>query len=730
LRARRPICFCRVTRRLALIIALATACAPARAQPKAPPKAEARADLSSDSGISIDYTTGDLLAPTNARLVDTNLLLTADQIRYNQRTQVAVATGHVVLTRVGDRILADTVTYNGSDGTFTATNLRIGRFPYYIEGKTAEGNRDHVVVHEAIVTYNEPGKWQPTIHASSLTYSPGHYLRLSGGSVGIGSYRPIPVSRAGQDLSHHSSLTDVSFDGGYRRNLGAYTDTALNIPIADGMTAGPDLGIYTFRGVMLGPTSTYDMSDGDNSAMGYLKSGYIYDYGTRYTDILGNPVPPNRAYVEWHNDAQITDDFTITGDVNWSTDSEVIRDFHSKEFVPIQEPDNYLEAVYTSDNTFTSAFTRFQPDSFYPVQQRLPEIRFDVVPMAIGGGIYMRFNSGFAHLEDSPPDGGTYLEADRFDVFAGFTRPFSYKGMVDFTPVVGGRYTEYWDTEGATDPGGKGRALGELGFDADMKINAVFDYVNPLWGIDGLRHLLTPTLSYRYIPNGNEDSAWIPPIDRSTFTNYLPILELGDMRAVDQLQASNVLRLGIHNVLQTRDKTYGSRNLVTFDVDEDFLFQRAPGQTDFSDVHIDMVATPAHWLELRVEDTVSTERAAQRAIDSTVTVREGDVWSAGLGVGYLSDKYGTFFVPGLGYNPIIGVDTFHYEGRVRMNEEYDVFVRGDYDARDHLMVDQYYGFTQRVSNTWIVQYAVVFSQGLNDNQGHFGLEVNLNLVRF
>jgi hypothetical protein len=87
-------------------------------------------------------------------------------------------------------------------------------------------------------------------------------------------------------------------------------------------------------------------------------------------------------------------------------------------------------------------------------------------------------------------------------------------------------------------------------------------------------------------------------------------------------------------------------------------------------------------------------------------------------------------VPGLGYNPIIGVDTFHYEARVRMNEEYDVFVRGDYDARDHLMVDQYYGFTQRVSNTWIVQYAVVFSQGLNDNQGHFGLEVNLNLVRF
>jgi hypothetical protein len=85
------------------------------------------------------------------------------------------------------------------------------------------------------------------------------------------------------------------------------------------------------------------------------------------------------------------------------------------------------------------------------------------------------------------------------------------------------------------------------------------------------------------------------------------------------------------------------------------------------------------------------------------------VWSAGFGVGYLSDKYGTFYVPGLGYNPIVGVDTYHVRGRARLNEVYEAFVRGDYDARDHLFVDQYYGISQKISNTWIVEYAVVFS---------------------
>ncbi|HEY1848225.1 MAG TPA: LPS assembly protein LptD [Opitutaceae bacterium] len=712
-----------MTSRIALLLAAASlAAVHARAQ--------SSADLSADSGISIDYLTGDLVAKPNARLVDTGILLTADEIRFNQRTQVAQANGHVVLTREGDRILADSLTYEATSGKFTAKDLRVGRFPYYITGASAEGTKTQVIVHHATVTYREPGKWQPTIHANTLTYSAGHYLRLTGGDVGLANFHPIPLSRIGQDLTRASSLTDTSLDGGYRRSLGAYGEASLHIPVSAGVTVGPDLAIYTFRGLMLGPTGDYNVTTDGETVTGFLKSGYIYDLGTRYTDILDNPVPAGRAYVAWQHSQQIGDNLSITGDINWSTDSEVIRDFHAKDFVPVQEPDNYVEANYTGTNYFISSIARFQPDSFYPVQQRTPEIRYDLLPTEIPGGFYVRLNAGLAHLEELPPDGGTFLEADRFDTFFGVSRPMSFKGILDFTPVAGARYTEYWDTQGAAEDGGTGRALGELGFDADLKMSAVFDFKNQQWDIDGLRHLFTPTLSYRYIPDGAKDAAWIPPIDRTTFTNYLPIMELGDMRSIDQLEAENMLRLGLNNTIQTRDPEYGSRDLMTLNVDEDFLFRRAANQNDFSDIHLDFSATPAHWLELRVEDDVSTKRAAQRAIDSMITFREGDVWSVGFGVGYLSDRYGTFFVPGLGYNPIVGVDTYHYEAAVRMSEVYTLFVRGDYDARDNIYVDQYYGVIQRVSNTWNLQYAVVFSQGPNNHQGHFGLQVNLDIIRF
>ncbi len=709
-----------MTRRIALLLALAAL--PALAADPA-----GRADL---SGSHVEYVNDESIVTGGARLIDAGMLLTADEIRYNNKTNIAVASGNVVLTRIGDRLLADQLTFNHNNATFTAEHLRVGRYPYYIEGRTAEGNRDQVVVHDATVTYREPGSWQPTIRARSLTYSPGHYLRLVGANLGLGTYQPIPVSRVGEDLAHQSSLSNTTLDGGYRRSLGAYIDAAMHIPIIPGASAGPDLGLYTNRGVMIGPVAGYDITSGDDTAIGSLKSGYIHDYGKRLTDVLDNPVPADRTFAEWHHNQQVGPDLTINGDVNWSTDSEVIRDFHSKEFVPVQEPDNFIEATYAHDDFVTSVFTRFQPDRYYPVQERLPEIRFDLLPTPIGGGVYLRFNSGLAHLVEHPPAGGTDLAADRFDTFIGLSRPFSYKGILDFTPVVGGRYTQYWDTVGAPKPGGTGRALGELGFDSDLKASAVFDYDNPRWGIDGLRHLLTPTFSYRYIPDGDRSAAWIPPIDRSTFTNYLPIMELGDMRAIDQLQASNVLRVGINNTLQTRDKTYGSRDLLAFNVDEDFKFQRAPGETDFSDIHTELTATPARWLELRVEDAISTRRAAQRALDADITVREGELWMARFGVGYLSDKYGTFFVPGLGNSPIIGVDTYHLEFRRRLNEVYEAFARGDFDARDHLFIDQYYGVVQRISNTWLLEYAVVFSEGPNKGAGHFGLEVNLNMVRF
>src|ERR1019366_5400570 len=166
-----------------------------------------------------------------------------------------------------------------------------GRFPFYIEGPTAEGHvkkgtkEIEATIHDATVTYGEPGSWQPTVKGRTITYSPGPYLRLAKADLGIGKYRPIPFSSVRQDLVHRTGLAAITVGGGYRHDLGPYVNAAMHYPIAEGFSAGPDLGLYTYRGLMMGPIADYDITSGLDTMLGSVKSGYIYDYGKRLTDI-------------------------------------------------------------------------------------------------------------------------------------------------------------------------------------------------------------------------------------------------------------------------------------------------------------------------------------------------------------------------------------------------------------------------------------------------------------
>ena len=56
------------------------------------------------TGVStVDLATKEFVFPGDARLTYGDLLLTADEIRYNQETKTAAARGHVIVTR-GDNI--------------------------------------------------------------------------------------------------------------------------------------------------------------------------------------------------------------------------------------------------------------------------------------------------------------------------------------------------------------------------------------------------------------------------------------------------------------------------------------------------------------------------------------------------------------------------------------------------------------------------------------------------
>ena len=646
------------------------------------------------------------------RVTDGELLLTADEGVVSKDQRDITATGTVVLTFRALRLLADKLVYHRADGSFNAEHIRLGAFPYFVEGESASGTVKEITLTHASATYGEPSPWHPAMIADEIIYAPGQRLRTKNSHVGIGHMQPVPLPHLTQDL-HDPLISYASLIGGFRRSLGAYAEVGLHLPAAGSLKLGGDVGIYTARGVMAGPSGNYSRGPEGDEMSGWFRTGFLNDHGDKKTDLLGRPVPENRGYVEWRHTQQLSPDLTLNAQVEWWKDSEVLRDFWPKTFFPIQQPDTFLESVYSSRNYFVSAFGRFQPNGFNTVQERLPELRFDLMPLAVGGGFYERFNASAVSLREVSPLGGPALGSNRLDAYYALSRPIAEGDWFSFTPVAGGRVTHYANISGTAQNGNYTRTLGEVGFDAALRTSGTFAYKDAQWKIDGLRHLLTPRLSYRYIPEADRGRGRIPAIDRQTFATYLQPLGLGDVRNIDDLRATNTLRLGLDNTLQTRDPVYGSRDLIVLNVATDFRFKRAPGEHDLSEFHAELGVSPARWLDASIYQSFTARSLTVREFNTAVTLHDGSAWSLRFANNFLRHQ----------------IEDFLVDGRFRLNERFDALTRLHYDARKHRFNEQAYGLVQNLDNTWRISYVVSLYSGPR-RESHLGLNLQIEALGF
>jgi LPS-assembly protein len=461
---------------------------------------------------------------------------------------------------------------------------------------------------------------------------------------------------------------------------------------------------------MIGPSGSYNQATDTSSVHGFFRSGHINDSGDRKTDVLGRPVPADRSFFAWEHRQRAGDHFTLDGEFNYWSDSEILRDFRHKEFDRVQQPDSFLEAAYTQNNYSLSAFARVHPNQYHRVQERLPEVRFDLMPSILGGGLYERGSASAAVLQSDAFGADPDLRTNRLDAYYGLERPLTPTPWFTFTPVAGARVTHYTDALGGKDD--YTRTLGEVGFDARLLASGTFDYKNGIWEIDGLRHLVEPKLSYRYAPEAERGKAYIPPIDRRAFSTYLQPLSIGDSRFLDDLSALNTLRLSLDNTFQTRDAVYGSRNLATLNFAADYRFDH-PGTAPLSDIYTEFTLTPASWLRWEVFDRFDPHGSRQPELNTALAIADQQWWSARLATHYLRDNYEEYLL----------------EWRQRINEVYDVTALWRYDARNRRFNEQSYGVWQRLGQTWAVKYEVSWFNGPR-RESNFALNIEVELLKF
>lgn len=688
---------------------------------KAPPLSDAASNLAPVQITGAHFSSdldGNIDASGGVTWRQDKLLVTADQMHYDRATNTVIGRGNVVVTELDSRMLADYLEYHRTSGTFLAKDIRIGRYPVYIQGESADGTMKLMTIHRAIVSYTDPGRWKPSVKAGTIVYSPGHYLRTVKSLVGLNGAEVIPLGTLRQSLDSAISASLLTFDAGYRSSLGPSLTIGYHVPVFDGDGhVGGDVSEYLKRGLMAGPSGTYADPDGSKDWYGFFNSGFINDVGDRGQDVLGDYIPHDRGFVTWEHQQEIADDWTIDGQINYWTDSDVTRDFRPQQFYPVQTPDNEIEAINSGDDYFASVFVRPQFNTWEDVQQRLPELSYTLSPLGIGAGIYERGEASAVQLDETPPSvlGQPDLSDTRFDVFYSLYRPIVPTDWFNFTPVVGLRETDYFDTEGPVVGSHYLRTLGEIGFDSQLEGSGIFDYENPTWDIDGLRHLIIPQISYRYIPGSDIAAQYIPDIDRLSYSTYLQPLELGDDPDIDQLGPRNTLRFGLDNLLQTRNPDYGSRNLIDFDIAEDLNFTKPqPYFENYSnDMHTEFLFTPAQWIDIEAAHVFNPVTFKLYEFDAGLTLRDADQWTLRIAGDFVRQEDDDYIV----------------QYTQRINEQYQAVLNVEYGARVHILNTVQVGVEQNLANTWRIQWLVTRNGGPN-REGHFGMNVEVEVLRF
>ena len=671
-------------------------------------------ELSSIQPLEYDEESQRLVARGDARLDFENSRIRADRITYYQNFFLADASGNVAISRHGSRLISDRLSFQSQENIFSVGALRTGQWPYYVSGISAGGTIENTDIQDASLYYGNPSPFSLSVNSDEVRYvneEDGEYISMDGATFRIGRIPFFYLPGYRHYLSDAAYLLDIN--AGSSGQLGYYLQTTTLFPVTSWLRAGANLDYYSKRGILAGPTAQYVYNSSTQSIVGALSAGAINDEGSRaerYVDTLSRQIDSDRYFTEWRHKHHIGERLTATASASYWSDSDVIRDFRDDIFDENQLPDNFAELSYAGDNWIVSAFGRFRPNNFQLVQERTPEIRFDLLPIPVSStGAYHRATASYVQLNEdfgrNSPGNTVEGQFNRFDLTYRTEHPIRLANWLTLTPLAGTRLTQYENQQidslapffseplSTTVDSSFSREIYELGFDLEAQAYASYPTFNKAWSIDGLRHLVRPALRYRYYSDP-DDVNQIAAIDRQVLDLKRPLLDLSDLRNVDQISRTHLMRLGVENLFQTRSKDYGSRTLAALNFYQDIIFEKnlrydGDKEDSLNATWAELVLNPAPWLKFNLASRFKTESFTLEELRTGTSIKSGEIWQLGLST-YLLNKR---------------IDQYRLDHIYLVNERLSLLTDVNFDADSGKLTRVRVGLRTRIGSTWEIVYA-------------------------
>lgn len=611
---------------------------------------------------------------TNILIQHEDATLMADNVTFNRETGWAIASGHVRIEQAGQMWIGDRITYNFKTHQIGTGEFRTGRDPVYAQGAATSGDlTNHTYTANGVfATTDDINKPAYYIRTSRMKIVPGKYFTAWNAVLYVEGV-PLfyfPYYRHSLDV-HANSLT---FMPGEDSLYGPFIYGTYSWRLSDALNGKIHVDYRQKRGPGAGPDLDLHLGRWGDAELKYY---YTHDHDSDVsisTNVFNNlgPIPENRQrfYFEWQ--ATPYTNLNAKALVNYQSDQLVLHDFFQGAYGDNPQPNTFVEVNPYWNNWSLDAETTPRINSFFDQVERLPDLQLTGYRQQIlNTPLYYESQSSVGYYEKYFAGTNTLFGATNFtlpdfndmraDTFQQLLIPETFFGWLNVTPRIGGRVT-YYDSEsgpGATNSATT-RVVANTGVDASFKVSQLWpDATNSLLDIDGLRHIMLPSIGYAYVPTPNIAPTQVPQFDTQLPSLMVLPIEFPDYNDIDSIYRENVIRFGIRNTLQTR-RNGGVDNLLDWNLMLDWNLT-PNGQTDavflqpqktFDDLYSDLVFKPRSWIGFQSQMRYDINNNHLNLAFHQVTFTPNDRWSLGLGHWYLHDGFvdsgddvitGTFF---------------------------------------------------------------------------------------
>lgn len=684
------------------------------------------------NGVIVRYITGEKAS---------SAVLTADRVSANQQTGDIFAEGSVRLQREDQTWIGEKLHYNFMTRQMDGQEFRTGKLPVFATGESVHGDgalMTNVTVSPVagmttntttnsiytarygMITTDDYSKPLIVVRAKTIRIVPGDYFEAYNATMYVDGVPTFYFPYYKRSLKHDQN--NFTFLPGYRSEFGPYVLSSYNWYLGTNVNGSLHADYREKRGFGFGPDVNADLGP-----LGDAKFKYYYtrdiQLGTNL--VTGAPISNYRDRVYFSDDASPMTNLTIKTQVAYLSDPYITHDFFESQYQKNVEPNTYVDINKFWNNWSLDTLAQPRVNPFYESVERLPEIRLTGFRQEIfDTPVFYESQSSLGYYErkfadtNVPPTGD--FAGRRADTYHQLTVPETFFGWLNFTPRVGGRFTYYssdWGP-GATNSA-QDREVLNTGAEVSFKASHVWSgSQNHFWAVDGLRHIIEPSLDYVYVPRPNVLPSQVPQYDYEP-TNSLQLLpiEFPDYNSIDSIDSQNVIRFGLNNRLQT--KRQGEiEDLIAWQLFMDWRLRPRSDQTTFSDIYSDFTLKPRSWLTFSSENRFDIANQRFNLAQNRVTFEPNSTWS--WSVGHLFLRSGPLF--GTGDSLITSTLFF------RLNENWGTRFAHYFDAQTGTLQEQDYS-VYRDMRSWTA--ALTFREINNLTSGKdYGVAFTMSFKAF